>query len=76
MPELLAPTRTEARHERTESAQPHNFVDGAFAFALRLPGTRNVSLIGFAGGSTYALPGLGGPLANRYRKRLEARVSP
>ena len=76
MPELLAPTRTEARHERIESARPDAFAGGAFAPALRLPATGNVSLIGFAGGSAHALPGLGGLLANRCRKRLEARVSP
>lgn len=44
--------------------------------ALGLSTTGNVSLIGFVSGSTYALLGLRGLLAQRYRKRLEARVSP
>jgi uncharacterized membrane protein len=36
MPDSPSPTRTEARHERTESARLDNFVDGAFAFAITL----------------------------------------
>lgn len=36
MPEASLSSRTEARHERTESARLDNFVDGAFAFAITL----------------------------------------
>lgn len=49
-------------------------LSGVLAVILSMTGS--VALIGFISGSAYGLLGFRGVLANRYRKRLEARLPP